>query len=133
ALPPSRRAARRNPCADPRSARARLLAAPRTHVLVEAFGDDPPARSSPPGDLAQTVTLDVFADGIERKRLQLLILRRYRVAVALQAFALTVDGAVLPTCDECGSLALADLAGQPLPSEYDPISRIYFKDDPRWQ
>jgi len=37
----------------------------------------------------------------------------------------------LRKCEE--SLALSDLAGQPLPSEYDPISRIYFKDDPRWQ
>jgi len=26
-----------------------------------------------------------------------------------------------------------DLAGQRLPSDYDPVSQIYFKDDGRWQ
>jgi hypothetical protein len=37
----------------------------------------------------------------------------------------------LRACEE--SLARSDLAGQPLPSDYGPASRIYFKDDPRWQ
>jgi hypothetical protein len=37
----------------------------------------------------------------------------------------------LRACEE--SMAVSDLAGQPLPSDYDPASRIYFKDDLRWQ
>lgn len=37
----------------------------------------------------------------------------------------------LRACQE--SLAVSDLAGQPLPSDYDPVAHIYFKDDPRWQ
>jgi hypothetical protein len=37
----------------------------------------------------------------------------------------------LRSCEE--SLALSDLAGQPLRADYAPASRIYFKDDPRWR
>lgn len=37
----------------------------------------------------------------------------------------------LRECEE--SLAASDLGGQPLPSEHDPVSSIYFKDDPRWR
>jgi hypothetical protein len=37
----------------------------------------------------------------------------------------------LRACEE--SFAASDLAGQPLPSEYDPVLYIYFKEDPRWQ
>ena len=37
----------------------------------------------------------------------------------------------LRECQE--RFAASDLAGQPLPSDYDPVSYFYFKDDPRWQ